>query len=210
MINVVPAQPYRLLACPRCEYSLAAHPPAGTCPECGRIYSADEFVLYGYGMGERKNARNARPDSTKSLIVSGIVVVIVLFIYGRSLSRLSFPFYLVIVGSSFAIQLWRRFTEEGQGVVQLRLTPNGFRQGARQSGPIPFERNDRAALRPWRRKLDARVQMLNAGRAEIMIKAKRPWWMPTREYLHADVALEAEHVHELRKRMDAWIAAAAE
>jgi hypothetical protein len=34
--------------------------------------------------------------------------------------------------------------------------------------------------------------------------------LPTREYVHADVAIEPEHVHQTRKAMAAWIAAAPE
>jgi hypothetical protein len=198
--------PLRLNVCPRCEYSLAAHPPSGVCPECGRAYEADEIVLYGYALGQRATGWNTRPPTIVAIVVSVGIPLMYIVMGGRS-HPLAAAFAGTGVIISLAIDLWRRHAAaDGAGLAQVKLSPRGFHQGARTTGPLPFAHADTAPLRPWRRDLHVRVNLLQAGRVQLII-ARNPtsWWPWRREFVNADLAVEPGQLDAISRRISVWL-----
>ena len=198
--------PLRLNVCPRCEYSLTAHPPAGVCPECGRAYEADEIVLFGYAMGDRANRWNSRPAGLISVIAGAAVALPFIWwsIRGNPLGLTIWTFLLL---SGLAADLWRRHADaDGAGLVQVKLTPRGFRQGGRQPGPLPFERSDAKTLFPWSKDLKVRVNLLEAGRVQLIVARDRTrWWPGRRELVNADLAVEPGQLDAISRRISVWL-----
>ncbi len=107
-------RPLRLEACPDCGYELWALPRSGICPECGRVYAADEYSLIGWG-----TRRDRGPWATLLLGRSLVdrLLTLAVFVYcgpmmlylaaiGALPWRMAAPFILVaiLVGRS----LWKQ------------------------------------------------------------------------------------------------------
>ena len=49
----------RTTHCAECGYSLRELPERGRCPECGRGYTSEELVLFGWACGKLANLTNS-------------------------------------------------------------------------------------------------------------------------------------------------------
>lgn len=200
--------PLRLNVCPRCEYALSAHPPQGVCPECGRAYDdAEEIVLYGYATSGQMTGGTAKAFSRFAVAVNTAFVVGVLLYMASNGSRTNAAIWLFVLVVSLSSDLWRRLAAaKGLPLLQVKLTPRGFRQGKRGLGPCPFERNDAAPLHPWSAGLQVRFNFIESGRVQVVIAGEPAPWLPWRgEHVNAEVAVEPGQLQAIRGRIAKWL-----
>ena len=197
--------------CPVCDYSLAGLPAEGICPECGTGYDTSRVYLYGEAMGTRRRAWNARAQRPGQMVFGGILILVLATVnfWPRRHGRFQQPINLFYFGWFAVIYLfsvWRSLTDQGSGVVQVKLTPVGVRQGTRGLGPMPYERNEQGKVVPWRS-----VKFIRLARhgqfGEILINNQHgSWWTHlTRDYVHARFICSEEEFVALQKRLREWL-----
>jgi hypothetical protein len=206
--------PLRLEVCPRCDYSLTGLAAVGVCPECGREYDQNTVVLYGNAAGSRRNAWSGGGQrSAGQWILTGCFacLYLALVIWGGRRRHVSIPqlFYVPMFFFSLGIALWRQMSDQGSGVVQVKMTPLGLRQGIRGMGPIPYERNDGAKLVPWSRIRKVQIKELGHGEVHLMIASYDHAWTFGVQYVNAKVRCTHEQTSALEVRISQWRRAAA-
>jgi hypothetical protein len=110
---------------------LSGLPAAGICPECGRTYTPDVVVLYGYGRGEHANLATA---PRRFLVGRALLVALSLlpFLFGPSHGAiLRWLFFVGVVGVSLGV----RRTHAHPGTVQARLNRLGCVQHINAADP---------------------------------------------------------------------------
>lgn len=188
--------PLRLTHCPGCGYQLEGLPPAGTCPECGRGYDPGIVILHGYARGGYADLATARP---------GVAVVLTL-LYGlmvlKWLTRSGAdPFNLLCVALFLPIilwGLWRRWTNDLPGLIQVRLSDEGCCQ---VQDPGKADAN-RPEMTPWSQVHDVRIEPRRGDRVWVKIKAKAPKWNV--EPVDAEVHATPEQAAALVWRVRQW------
>lgn len=200
---------HRLNACPRCDYALQGLPDSGICPECSQPYGTHELYLYGTALGARQNIWNAYspiPLNRLWSFVSLIVLGAILFWPTRPYA-LHDPIFLFCFGLFAAgciVSLWRSLTDQGSGVVQVRLTPLGVHQGTRGIGPKPYERNMDARLIPWARIKEAQLDWTD-DHAEIRLSTHKAFFRTCEEFVHASFNSDREHFYDLGNYLRYWL-----
>jgi hypothetical protein len=199
---------HRLTNCPRCDYSLLGLPNSGICPECGQPYATHEIYLYGNATGTKISVWNAYTPGLLAPISTLLVVTICCYIFfwpGRFTDPDPlFFFCLVLLAAGSVISIWRRFTDQGSGVVQVRLTPFGVRQGTRGIGPKPYEANMDGKLIPWTQIGEAELAWRD-GNALIRLSTPKSFFRYYKEYVHATFSIDREHFHDLRNYLRYWL-----
>jgi hypothetical protein len=203
---------HSLFVCPLCDYALVGLPAEGICPECGQGYGATEMFLYGNALGSRRNAWNNYNRKPAPIIGSLIVLAVTayLIILPHNVSLLRDPLVFVCLGLSslsIILGLWRGFTDQGSGVVQVRLAPLGVRQGTRGIGPLPYERNARDKLIPWNKIKEAELNWRDSY-GEIRLSNSKTFWRlrPYREFVHANFSSNIEHFEQVKNYLRYWLA----
>jgi hypothetical protein len=198
--------------CPVCDYSLAGSPAVGICPECGRPYDTARIYLYGSALGYQRKAWNMQFRRTSQMVWAGVwmVVVLTLILWPHGLRVFSDPLPLFLIGTfalRYALSIWRGLSDQGSGVVQVKLTPIGVRQGTRGIGPFPYESNDKAKLVPWRRVKEVYLGWIGSY-GVIRISNERGFWKTNlyREFVHANFACSESEFVELQRRVRNWLA----
>ena len=100
--------------------------------------------------------------------------------------------------------VWRSLASRGGALVQVRLTPEGFRQGNRGFGPMPYERNDRAELKPWRLAEAVEIVQLNTEWIRLLISSNRHFFKLDREHVSAELRCDPLQCSMIRNRIFEW------
>ena len=200
---IQPVDPLRLQHCPACGYRLDGLPPEGVCPECGRPYDNATVILHGWSRGTHANASTG---TARTFV--GFLALIVFQIFNTVLNpalRHSAA-GLVAVGFcavALVYALWRRWTADLPGLVQVHLCDAGCRQ---LDNP---KRERQPPVAPWRELNDVLIGEESAGMWRIRIRRVGRWWAPQRVPVDAVVRLDREQGWTLRGRISAWREAAA-
>jgi hypothetical protein len=213
-LDAASESPFRLQVCPRCDYSLTGLPEVGVCPECGREYDQQSIFLHGEAAGSRRNAWNSSGNQSLGRWISSICLIgLYIGIGFWHLHRVRFNIFplinVPIIVLPLLIGLWRKMSDQGSGLIQVKLTPQGVRQGIRGMGPIPYEANDRAKLIPWRTIRSVRVGQLRNDQAHLVLKSSDRSLRLTFQYVNANVRCPPEQIEALRSRLLQWQKAAA-
>jgi hypothetical protein len=131
------------------------------------------------------------------------------WIFSASRIRFHNPTGYLLIGVvtfGYIMSLWRGFTDQGSGVVQVRLTPAGVRQCTRGLGAYPYERNATGKLVPWRNvklvifKFDSQV-------GEIRLSNRESFWRLKldRDFVHAKFSADPEDVIAIRQCICLWL-----
>jgi hypothetical protein len=199
---------HRLSVCPRCDYSLEGLPDCGICPECGQSYGTHEIYLYGNAMGAKIRVWNAYTPgllAPVSTLLAAVIIAYVFFSPGRYTNRDPFSVvWLVLLTAGSGISVWRRFADQGSGVVQVRLTPLGVRQGTRGIGPIPYESNMDGKLIPWAQIKEAELAW-HDGQALIRLSTAKSFFRYYKEYVHAAFSIDREHFYDVKNYLRYWL-----
>ena len=213
MVELDYAASHRLANCPRCDYSLLGLPDSGICPECGQPYGTHEFYLYGNAMGTRRNIWNSYNPGPLNLIWSILGLITcgaVLFFWqaGGSLGYYHNPALIIwsaLFAASCIATLLRGFTDQGSGVVQVRLSPLGVRQGTRGLGPQPYEANMDASLIPWTQIKEAELAWQD-GQALIRLSTEKSFFRHRyTEYVHAIFSCDRDRFLDLKNYLRYWL-----
>jgi hypothetical protein len=204
----------RLKVCPLCDYWLVGSPAVGICPECGRKYDTNGIYLYGNALGGRRNSWNSPLRGPKRIILSGIITVAIVLFYlgpGRfaGLHGLHDPISVFIAGwfvAMYLLSLWRGLSDQGSGVVQVKLAAAGVRQGTRGLGPLPYEANEKGKLVAWRKVKEVQFGWRESY-GEIRLSNQRGFWKLNlyREYVNANFACSKDEFIEVRMRVREWL-----
>jgi hypothetical protein len=198
--------PLRPHICPRCEYSLQAHPPKGICPECGYEYDDETVFLYGDALGEKSWFWNAPPISSAKLAIAGMLLPIAAAILMAAVAPLCgfLPLILVVyLMLAFIARGSRRILAGDLPTVQVKLGLGGFRQGNRQFGPMPFARNLKRRI-PWHRARSIRLELLPGDQIRLLITPANWSFTPYQEYVHAILHCTPAQAAELQNRVEQW------
>jgi hypothetical protein len=204
--------PLRLKVCPRCDYSLLGLPAVGACPECGRPYDQLGVYLYGEAAGNHRRSWTNVPRKRSSLIWQGLFIDTFcgFFLWQNAWHHVRiFSFFLPAQFMiPFAIVLWRSFSDQGSGIIQVKLTPDGVRQGIRGLGPFPYEKCDTRQLIPWQKIHFVELKRIKDGRVQVRMNSIGRWWQYRREYVNAYVHCTPQELEALKVRVDQWRASA--
>jgi len=196
-----------------CDYALVGLPEAGICPECGRPYDRRSIYLYGNALGARRNAWNGVADRRRPVRLVLGQLALILYLGFWLWSRHGFPRYdpfpyiwIVFIAFGAVVSFWRGFSDQGSGVVQVKLTPDGVRQCTRGTGAFPYERNEHAPVVPWDRVKWVTFKW-NAGAGELRISSRESFWRLRldRDYVHANFSASEEDVIALRQCLCHWL-----
>ena len=138
-----PDDAFRLDRCAACGYSLVGLPDSGCCPECGSPYDPSLIVVYGYGVGARETAVNARKTPLTLMICTAIAVPYYSFAFlgGRVDPIYCLVIWVVLIAAQTIAWIRRaRILGDTPAPSQLRLSSAGYEQ---RDGPGPI------MLRAW-------------------------------------------------------------
>jgi hypothetical protein len=207
-----PCSTLRIWVCPVCDYSLAGLPDVGLCPECGRGYDSSEIYLYGNALGRRRNAWNNPARGWKGITWAIISMLLFggIYILPGWHDFLRDPILLICFGFAVmgtAISIWRGTSDPGSGVVQVRLTAKGMRQGTRALAPLFYERNVTGELVPWEKVKEAEVRW-RGYYGEIRLANDRKFLRLEAhgDYVHANFSSNQAHFAEVKRRVRRWLA----
>ncbi len=204
--------PLRPVVCPRCEYALAGLPATGVCPECGRAYGATEVVLYGYMAG--RQFRQRKELSRQGLVWAWAVGAIGVGIdLASNFRRAPFGIRFIpwhMLGPAMCLVIFTRqaVANRGSGLLQVRLGPDGVRQGTRGLGVIPYEKADAVPPTPWSDVRRVTTDVLPDGWLKITATAAEPGVRITQQPVNATVRCSRDALPPLRDRIAGWRAAA--
>ncbi len=199
---------HRLTNCPRCDYSLLGLPDSGVCPECGQPYGTHEIYLYGNATGTKISFWNAYMPGLLAPISTLLAVTVCGYIFFWP-GRYTYPdplFFLclVLLAAGSVVSIWRRFTDQGSGVVQVRLSPIGVRQGTRGLGPKPYEANMDGKLIPWTQIEEAELAWRD-GKALIRLSTEKSFFRLYKEYVHATFPSDRDRFYDVKNYLRYWL-----
>lgn len=122
--------------CAACGYALQGLPAAGTCPECGRAYSDDVIVIYGYARGNHATASTARPRSLIWFALTPVAYVL-MFLPALGGRDWAIGVFALLYAAAFGISVWFRRNQTHPGTVQARFNRLGCVQHANTVNPGP-------------------------------------------------------------------------
>jgi hypothetical protein len=195
---------WRLKNCPRCEYSLEGLPLQGACPECGRDYDSDSIFLYGYGTGSKTTTFNRAPANAGAQLI-GPLMFLIYFVYTyyyRGFRMMGG--YFLVMPIILAPYVWQWLMGRGSKLAQIKLTREGFAQGARQLGPVPFATSEAAKVTPWNRAGAVLLALQEGDRVHIKIGSAFRSWRLTRIYVEAIVDCTKEEMDSIARRINEW------
>jgi hypothetical protein len=202
-----------LRVCPLCDYALVGLPEVGICPECGRAYGRTSVYLYGNALGARRNAWNGVADRRRPvrLVLSQLALFAWLGFWiwsRRGLPRYDpFPYvWIAFIGFGSFMSLWRGFSDQGSGVVQVKLTPEGARQCTRSTGAYPYERNEKTPVVSWDRVKWVTFNW-SGGTGALRISNRESFWRLKldRDFVHANFSATEEDVIAIRQCLCRWL-----
>lgn len=193
---------FRLTHCPACGYRLDGLPAEGVCPECGRGYDQNEIVLYGTALGQYVSVESAsRGRAVVGTLISAVMAVFI-GLFWVNLNRKLFPlaalFWIVsLIG--FGIGLWRRWTCDMPGPIQVRFNEKGVWQSG-GSTQQPAEPRWTSWNRVGRIELEARP----GDRCQVRIL--RPFWTLSGHTVPVDAEVNCSpaQLAALRRRIEEW------
>jgi hypothetical protein len=194
--------PLRLGECPSCGYALEGLAPQGRCPECGGRYDQSAVVLHGYAAGRFADVATARPWHAAG-IAGAWVLLFLLWVrdWVRHGRRDEFGMYCAVVGVAWlGWTLWKRWTRDMPGLVQVRLNASGARY---VKNPLPGKRPG-GTLIPWRDVAGVSIEPAEGGMVRLRLAGRKSFWNGSEVALEAELRCTPEQAGALRERIGAW------
>jgi hypothetical protein len=135
--------------------------------------------------------------------------VALFYLWPRHYFGVQKPFAILFAGWFVAIYLlgvWRGLGDQGSGVVQVKLTAVGVRQGTRGVGALPYKANENGKLVPWRKVKEVQFGW-REWYGEIRLSNSHGFWRFNlyREYVNINFACSRGEFIEMRKRVRQWL-----
>ena len=197
----------RLEQCPQCGYRLEGLPAEGVCPECGRAYEQTTIVLHGWSSGGRMDISTARPwvAALLGLLYAWYVWDAVQQQRRFGLSNPLAYFCPACAGVMIIWGLWRRWSSDMPGLVQVRMNADGCCQL-----DATRDLSKRPALIPWAAIHKVEIGELAQGRARLRFGSLPPWYRMQHYSIDAIVNCTPEQLRAVRAKVSAWRKAATE